>query len=156
MTIQPNLTLVDAAIWIKAPIAKIHGFLANHENYILWFPGVVAISSANNLPHGAVGKLYNETLQLPTGRLREITIRVVESDVPVSLTLEGDFPPLHPRTEIRLVSESPEATVLHWRFLSRSQSSIGRFFVRALVKNAVKRQSEIGLRKLVSILENRA
>lgn len=155
MTEKPNLTLVDAAIPVKAPMQKVYEFLANHENYSSWFPGVVALSSANDLPHGSIGKLYHETLRLPTGRLRQITIRVVESDAPASFAMEGEFAPLHPRTEITLFAKSPEMTILRWHFQSRNQSLAGRFLIKALVKKAVKKQSEIGLQKLVSILENR-
>lgn len=155
MTKRLNLTLVDATIPIKAPAQKVFEFLANHENYISWFPGVVTLSSANDLPHGSIGKLYHETLRLPTGRLRHITIKVVESDAPTYFAMEGDFAPLHPRTEITLFAKSPEETVLRWHFQSRSQSLAGRFLIKALVKKAVKKQSEIGLQKLVSILENR-
>jgi uncharacterized protein YndB with AHSA1/START domain len=153
MNQKPNLLLVDKALSINSPIATVFAFLSNHENYIRWFPGVVAIASHDQLPHGTVGKVYHETLKLPTGRNRTITIEVLESQPPVMFVMEADFAPLHPRTEIRLAKQSADETILTWRFLSRSQSSIARFLIRSLVKKMVVRQSGVGMRQLKIILE---
>ena len=150
---KPDITLVDQTLLINRPIAHVFEFLANHENYIKWFPGVVAIAAADTLPHGTVGKIYKETLRLPTGRHRRIAIKVVESQFPALFMTEGDFAPVHPRMEIRLSERAAQATSLNFRFLSRSQSLIARLLIRALVKRAFARQSEVGLRQLKKILE---
>lgn len=99
---KPYIPLVDKTLLIKRPMAHVFEFLANHENYIKWFPGVVAIAAADKLPHGTVGKVYKETLRLPTGRHRRIAIKVVESRFPALFITEGTFAPVHPRMEIRL------------------------------------------------------
>ena len=153
MTEKPAMILVDATLSINRPIETVFAFLSNHENYVRWFPGVVSIESANSHPHGAIGKTYHETLRLPTGRNRIITIEVVDSRPAELFVMEGRFPPLHPRTEIRLSSKSGGETVLNWRFFSRSQSAIGRSLIRALIKRTVARQSEAGLFRLKSVLE---
>jgi len=153
MNKKPNITLVDKTLLIKRPIAKVFEFLANHENYIKWFPGVVAIAAVDKLPHGTVGKIYSETLRLPTGRHRRIAIKVVESRFPALFMTEGTFAPVHPRMELRLSEQSAQETNLNLRFLSRSQSVIARFLIRTLVKKAFSRQSEVGLLKLKNILE---
>ena len=57
-------------------------FISDHENYIRWYPGVMAVTSADDLPPGTVGKVYNEILRLPSGRRRSFDIRVVESRAP--------------------------------------------------------------------------
>lgn len=152
---KPNMTLVDKTLSIDRPIANVFEFLSNHENYVRWFPGVITIESVDNLPHGTVGKIYNETLRLPTGRNRQIAIEVVESRSPGLFITEGAFAPVHPRMEVRLSEASAEQTVLSWRFLSRSQSIIGRFLIGILVKKTLARQSEIGLLRLKNILEDR-
>jgi uncharacterized protein YndB with AHSA1/START domain len=156
MTNKQNLILVDKTLLIASPIATVFQFLSNHENYIRWFPGVVAIASADDLPDGTVGKIYNETLRLPTGRNRTISIEVLESRAPSLFVLEADFTPLHPRTEIWLEVKSAEETTLNWRFSSRSQSAIGRFMIRMFVKKLLIRQSEVGLLQLKKILEEHA
>lgn len=150
---KPNIILVDKTLSIDSPIATVFGFLSNHENYIKWFPGVVAIESSDNLPHGTVGKIYAEILRMPTGRNRTIAIRVQESQPPVLFVMEASFAPLHPRTEIQLSEKSENETILSWRFLSRSQSLVGRLLIRILVKNKLARQSEAGLLTLKEMLE---
>ena len=156
MSKKPNVPLVDKILLINSPIANVFEFLSNHENYIRWFPGVIAIESANSLPHGTVGKIYTETIRLPTGRNRLIAIEVVESRSPDLFTTEGTFAPVHPRMEVRLLEKSTEETVMSWRFFSRSQSVIGRFLIRALVKRTLARQSNAGLLRLKNILEEQA
>ncbi len=153
MNKKPNLALVDKTLSINSPIATVFEFLSNHENYIRWFPGVVEIESPDKLQHGTVGKIYNETLKLPTGRNRTISIEVIESQSPALFAMEADFAPLHPRTEIRLIARSADETTLNWRFLCRSQSLIARFLIRTLVKKTILRQSEAGLLKLKKILD---
>lgn len=150
---KPNIALVDKTLLIKRPIANVFEFLANHENYIKWFPGVVAIAAADELPHGTVGKIYNETLRLPTGRNRRMTIKVVESHFPALFMTEGTFAPVYPRMEVRLSEQSAQETRLNLRFLSRSQSVVARLLIRTLVKKAFARQSEVGLLRLKKILE---
>ncbi len=51
---------------------------------------------------------------------------------------------------------SDNETVLRWQFFSRSQSDIGRLLIRALVKKSLRRQSDIGLTQLKTILEQQA
>jgi uncharacterized membrane protein len=156
MAQKTNIVLVDKILAIDAPISSVFAFLSNHENYIRWFPGVVSVESGDALPHGTVGKTYNETLRLPTGRNRLISIEVKESVPSALFAMEAVFPPLHPRTEIRLTEHWPRKTTLSWRFLSRSQSGLGRLLIGTLLKKAVARQSEAGLLRLKEILEQEA
>jgi hypothetical protein len=149
------MPLVDATLTINRPIIEVFDFLSNHENYALWFPDVVSIVSVNDLPHGSVGKVYREVLKLPTGR-RHITIDVVESRSPAVFVTEGNFPPLHPRMEVRLSEKSARESILNWKFYSRSQSAFGRLIVAALMKKSVARQSARGLKRLKTLLEEGA
>ncbi|MEM8917397.1 MAG: SRPBCC family protein [Pseudomonadota bacterium] len=153
MNNKPNIILVDHKFTIERSIADVFAFLSNHENYGLWFPEVLAVSPANDLPHGSVGKIYNETLRLPTERNRQIAIEVVESEPPHLFVMEGQFAPLHPRTEIRLTQKSAQETTVNWQFFSRSQSTIGRFLINTFVKKAVVQQSKTGLQRLKKHLE---
>lgn len=153
---KPNLVLVDQTLSIDCPTEDVFAFLSNHENYIRWFPGVIAIGSHDGLSHGEVGKIYNETLNMPTGRTRTISIEVLESQPPTSFVMQADFAPLHPRTEIRLRAEAADLTILNWKFLSRSQSAVGRLLISTLVRKTVERQCKAGLLELKQILENGA
>ena len=156
MSTKPNMPLVDETLTINRPILEVFDFLSNHENYALWFPDVVSITSVNDLPHGSVGKVYSELLKLPAGRSRNITIEVVESRSPAVFITEGNFPPLHPRMEVRLFEKSARECILNWKFYSRSQSAFGRLIVGALIRKSVAKQSERGLKRLKILLEEGA
>jgi hypothetical protein len=153
MSAKPSIILADETLSIARPISNVFAFLSNHENYIRWYPGVVAVTSADGLPHGTVGKVYQETLRLPSGRHRVFDIKVVESRTPDLFMTEGTLAPLHPRMEMRLTAKSAHETVLSLKFFSRNQSAMGRFLIGALVRGVVRRQSLAGLRKLKSLLE---
>ena len=147
------MTLADETLSIIRPIADVFAFLSDHENYARWYPGVVAVTSTDRLPPGTVGKLYSETLRLPSGRQRIFEIRVIKSRTPDIFMTEGTLAPIFPRMEIRLTTKSADETVLNLKFLSRNQSAFGRFMIRALVRPAVQRQTRRGLSKLKLLLE---
>lgn len=139
---------------IHAPISSVFDFVSNHENYIRWFPGVIGISAQDSLPHGTVGKVYRETLKLPSGRPRSFSIRVVESQATFLFSTEGDLEPIYPRMEMSLTSPTAAQTLLSLKFFSRSTSVLGRVLVRALLKKSIDRQSEGALINLKRILES--
>jgi uncharacterized membrane protein len=153
MTSKSPLILADETLSILRPISSVFGFLSDHENYIRWYPGVVSVTSVDRLPVGTIGKLYRETLQLPSGRQRDFDIKVIESRKPEVFITEGTLAPIFPRMEIRLTAVSTDETVLRLRFLSRSQSALGRLMIRTLVRRAVQRQTRRGLAKLKRLLE---
>lgn len=153
MNSKQNITLADETLSIANPISTVFAFLSNHENYIRWYPGVVSVTAADRLPPGTVGKVYNETLRLPSGRPRAFEITVVESRAPELFMTEGTLAPVHPRMEMRLTAKSAHETTLSLKFFSRNQSALGRLLIRALVRGAVRRQSRVGLLKLKSLLE---
>ena len=153
MSAKPNIILADETMSIASPISTVFAFLSNHENYSRWYPGAMAVTSADGLPPGTVGKVYQETLRLPSGRDRIFDIKVVESRAPALFMTEGTLAPLLPRMEMGLTARSPHETVLNLKFFSRNQSVLGRFLIGALVRRVVRRQSQAGLRKLKALLE---
>lgn len=150
------MILADHTITIERPIEDVFEYIANHENYTAWFPGAVSVVSSNDKPHGSVGKVYTEQVKLPSGRLTEMEIPVVESIRPTLFTTEGHFPPLHPRMEVRLGKLGQNRTKLRWIFSSRNQSILGRIFVRALAKRNLVRRSTEGMANLKLIIEQAA
>lgn len=147
------MILADHTISIERPIDEVFNYIANHENYAQWFPGVISISSSDKLPHGTLGKTYQERVKLPTGRTRLIEIPVVQSKPQELFVTEGKFPPLHPRMEVRLRQLAQNQTELRWIFSSRAQSALGRLVVRALGKRDVLKRSTQGMAALKEILE---
>jgi hypothetical protein len=153
MSSKPNILLADEIVSIANPISTVFAFLSNHENYSRWYPGALAVTSSDGLPPGTVGKVYQETLRLPSGRERVFDVKVVDSQAPDLFMTEGTLAPLHPRMEMRLTAMSAAETVLNLKFFSRNQSVLGQFLIGALVRRVVQRQSQAGLRRLKSLLE---
>ena len=153
MRTKLNIPLVDEIMSIKCPISKVFEFISDHENYLQWYPGVMAVTSADDFPPGRVGKVYNEILRLPSGRRRSFDIQVVESRAPDLFATEGTLAPIHPRMEVRLTAKSGNETALNLRFFSRNQSAIGRLLIATLGPRAIRPQTQSALLKLKSILE---
>ncbi len=154
MTSKPHLVLVDQTIIIDRPIDQVFAFVANHENYALWFPDVISITSDPSEPHGTVGKRYTETIRLPTGWKKRISIPLVESNPPLQPATEGKFALLNPRMEYRLEAIGRDVTQLRWLFSSRTGSALGRALVRLLVGKALTDHAAVALPKLKAILES--
>lgn len=150
---KSNIALIDETMSINCPISKVFEFVSNHENYIRWYPHVVAVTSSDGLAPGTVGKVYNEILRLPSGRRRAFDIQVVETRAPELFATEGTLAPLNPRMEVRLTAKSGTETALNLRFFSRNQSAIGRLLIGALAPRAMRPQTQAALAKLKSILE---
>ena len=150
---KPPIALVDQSVSIDAPIPSLFAFLSNHENYIRWYPNVVAIGSADAAAHGTVGKLYRETLRLPSGRDQTFDIKVVECRAPELFITEGTLKPIHPRMEVRLTATSATRTLVNLRFFSRGQSALGRFLIPLLFRRTMVRQTRAGLTRLKTLIE---
>jgi hypothetical protein len=150
---KPNIPLVDETLSINCPISKVYEFISDHENYIRWYPGVLAVTSADDLPPGTVGKVYNEILRLPSGRRRSFDIQVMESRAPDLFATEGTLALIHPRMEVRLTATSGTETTLNLRFFSRNQSALGRLLIGTLGPRTIRPQTRSALLKLKSTLE---
>ena len=150
---KPNIPLVDETISINRPIAEVFAFVSDHENYVRWYADAEAVTSTDGLPPGTVGKVYSETLRLPTGRRRVFDIRVMDVRAPGLFVTEGTLSPLHPRMEMRLTAKSKAETELNLRFFSRNQSALGRLLIGALIPRAMRKQAQSALFKLKSILD---
>ncbi|MDF1733788.1 MAG: SRPBCC family protein [Minwuia sp.] len=148
MTKPEPLILFDHVIATPTPAEAVFAFVSNHQNYALWFPGVIGIRSDDSLPHGTVGKTYRETIRLPSGREKCIAIPVVESVPPARFVTEGRFPPLHPRMEMTLAPGGDGGTTLRWRFMSRNRSRLGRLLISLVIRPALRKRSRIAAQRL--------
>ncbi len=153
MPSKPRLLLIDQTLVVGQPVDKVFAFVANHENYALWFPDVVSVVSKTPEPHGTIGKVYRETLRLPTGRIREIEIPVVESDPPRQLATEAEFAPLQPRMEFQLTDLGQEGTEIRWLFSSRAGSFLARLMIRRLFAKSLAAKGEVAAGRLKALLE---
>lgn len=152
MTKPEPMILFDHTIATPTPVEAVFAFVSNHQNYALWFPGVISIRSDDSLPHGTVGKTYQEVIRLPSGREKCIAIPVVESVPPARFVTEGRFPPLHPRMEMTLERCADGGTSLRWCFMSRNRSRFGRMLISLAIRPMLRKRSRIAARQLWSHL----
>ena len=92
-----ELTKVSATI--SAPVETVFKYVTNMENYIDWFPDVVAIRSNSDLPYTTVGKTYVETLLFPEGE-SQLTIEVVKCEENELFLTQGDLAGFLPQMTI--------------------------------------------------------
>src|SRR5512134_2691662 len=93
--------LAERTTEIACPVNVAYQYAANLEHFGEWFPGVIAIESANDLSYAERGKEYLETVAVPLRGQRKIKLVVKEAEQDMSLITEGAFPPLWPRMQIR-------------------------------------------------------
>lgn len=152
MSRHAPILLADHAVEIPRAVGEVFAFVSNHENYPRWYPGALTVIALDDLPPGATGKTYEESLALPSGRIAAFIIRTIEVRAPNFLATEGDLSPLFPRMEILLEAKAPLATDVRLKFWSRSRSPVARLFINFLVRRIVNQQTRVGLSRLRAIL----
>jgi carbon monoxide dehydrogenase subunit G len=146
--------LASETVTINTSAQNIFDFMVNMENFKHWFPGVIAIESANDLPHGVVGKLYLETVKVPfKSKPKKIKLQLVESESPLSFATQGTFPPLMPRMEVRLTSVDAATTKVYWQMFSRNDSLLFKVMILPLIKSVITKRARLGIEKLKKVIE---
>jgi hypothetical protein len=132
-----------------------HAFsiISNMERFKDWFPKVISISSANNLPHGEINKAYVERVSVPLRGTQSIEIVVRESVPHRRFVTEGHLPPLLPRMEVNLTPIDGGTTLISWQMLSRSTNPLVKALLLPVAKRVMQRRASIGLKKLKALLE---
>ncbi|MEQ8557202.1 MAG: SRPBCC family protein [Henriciella sp.] len=145
--------LTQLSARVNRPIDDVFSFVSNHENYKLWYPGVVSVVSADDTPHGTPGKMYIETLKMPGGRHRDIPIVTIVSERPKRFVTEGEFSALMPQMTFELKPAGTGRTDLVWTFRSRHTSPVRRLVARLLYRPVMKQQALKAMAQLTRLLE---
>lgn len=143
------MLLANKIIELSGNAMEVFDFVTNMENYAQWFPGVVAIRSANALAHAQVGKQYVETLAFPDG-VKELVVEVKKSVKYQVFETEGDLAPLLPcMTMLFSTLDQPDTCELNLSYRSRNStlSANDDFIVR--IKEDLNSRIEIASRNLV-------
>ncbi len=146
--------LTEKTIQIQRPVAAVFNYVVNMERFGEWFPGVLSIESANDLPHGQQGKKYLETASVPLRGTRKIQLEVLEVRGHHFFATQGRFLPLLPRMEISLSETGTDSCQLTWRMFSRSDSRIVRYLVLPLASRVMGQRAALGLAALKRRLED--
>lgn len=145
--------LTEKNIAIQRPSSDVFGFIANMENFGMWFPGVLSIVSSNNKAHGDIGKQYQETVHIPLRGNQNINITVKDSVASEFFATEGLFAPLYPRMEIRLTATNDLSCNVSWSMYSRNKSAAFRLLMLPLIKKVMHQRAAIGVERLRELLE---
>lgn len=147
--------LTEQTVEIACPVEAAYGFACNLERFGEWFPGVLAIESANSLGHAVVGKQYLETVNIPMRGSRRVAITVKEAELNRLLVTEGALPPLMPRMEIRFSPINEDRCTITWRMHSRSKGLLARFMMVPLARRVMRKRAAVGISRLKKSLEAR-
>jgi hypothetical protein len=148
--------LAHATTRIDCPRSVAFAYAANLENFAEWFPGVIAMTVANDLPFDAVGKQYRETVAVPLRGQRRVLLRVVDAAMPSKLVTEGELPTLLPRMEIEFRDAGPTSCEVDWRMFSRASSGFARWTLLPLARRLMTRRARAGVQRLKAHLERQA
>lgn len=136
---------------IDCPPARVFALISDMERFADWFPEVLEITGADQLPPATVGKRYLERVRVPLRGERRIEISVKEVEADRRFVTEGRFPPLLPRMEVQLQAEAG-GTRLCWRMYSRGRGWPLRLLL-LLARRTLQRRAERGLERLKELLE---
>ena len=145
--------LAHTAALIECPRHVAFNYAANLENFAEWFPGVILMTAANDLPFDAVGKQYRETVTLPLRGQRPVLMRVVDVTNPSRIVTEGALPTVLPRMEIEFREAGPDKCEVDWRMFSRSTSGVVRWTLLPLARRLMTRRARAGMLHLKNRLE---
>src|SRR3989338_3223820 len=127
--------LTEQTTAVACSVQAAYRYASNLERFGEWFPGVIAIESANNLDHAMPGKEYLETVAIPFRGTRKVKLRVKEAEQDKLLVTEGALAPLMPRMEISFQSAGAESCQITWRMFSRNNGSLARFTLVPLARS---------------------
>ncbi|MDP1629947.1 MAG: SRPBCC family protein [Caulobacter sp.] len=147
------MRLIDETVVIQAPPASVYAYVANHEHYQRWYPGVQAVAALDDMPHGSPGKVYRETLEIAPGRTADMTIRVVLAAPDSRFVTESELGRWLTRMDIEFSPAGTGGTRLTWRFHLRNKPLLPNLLFRLSAAPAMKRRTRAGLARLKSILE---
>jgi hypothetical protein len=145
--------LADQTIAIACPVDVAYRFTCNLEQFGAWFPGVIAIESANQLPYLEVGKQYLETVSIPLRGTRKVGITVKDVVPNQRFVTEGTLVPLLPRMEIDFRVTGPGACEVTWRMRSRNTRWLVRRLIVPVARRVMQQRAAVGLAALKRTLE---
>ncbi|TJY55179.1 SRPBCC family protein [Sinimarinibacterium sp. CAU 1509] len=140
--------LAEQSTALECSAETAYQYVANLERFGEWFPGVVAIASANDRPHGEPGKTYLETVAIPLRGTRKIMLTVVDARPNQRLVTEGAFLPLLPRMEIDFEPTAAHACRIRWRMFSRNTHPLMRATLIPLTRRIMQRRARLGIARL--------
>jgi hypothetical protein len=146
--------LAEQTVAISCPVDVAYRFTCNLERFGAWFPGVIAIESANHLPHLEVGKQYLETVSIPLRGTRKVGITVKEVEPNRRFVTEGTLVPLLPRMEIDFRATGPGACEVSWRMRSRNNRWLARWLMAPLARRVMQKRAAVGMTTLKRTLES--
>lgn len=147
--------LAEQSIDVDCPVESAFAFASDLEHFGSWFPGVIAIESANGLDPATSGKEYLETVAVPLRGRRLVRISVVHVEYGKRLVTEGAFAPLFPRMEISFEPTGASSCRVTWRMFSRNDRRLARLTVIPLARSILGKRAPLGMAALKRLLEGR-
>ena len=147
--------LAESTAEIACPVSVAYQYAINLERFGEWFPGVVAIESANGLAHGEPGKEYLETVEIPLRGRQKVKLVVKEAERDKSLVTEGALPPLLPRMQIRFTALTANSCHVQWQMLSRNRGLLAQLTIIPLARGVMRKRAAAGLAELQKRLETK-
>ena len=138
---------------IDTPVDRAFNYLVNMEYYGDWFPGVVAIRSANQLAHGRVGKQYAETLRLPDGE-HQLLIEVDSCIANRLFMTRGQLPGIWPQMTVLFSDKGAEGCQIELYYHSRSRELTGDSEPVLTLRRDLATRAGRGLAELKRLLES--
>lgn len=150
----PTWPIYSASVLIDRPQKDVFDYVIDRRHYHRWFPGIVEMVPADDLPIDAPGKKYAEIARGPTGKLDHLTPDTTAVDVPYSFSMDVDLQPVLPRFTYEFVPVGDTKT----RFTIRCEATANgllSMIARKVMRAVLNKRGAPALQTLKTILEAR-
>jgi reticulon-4-interacting protein 1, mitochondrial len=144
--------VLSRRVKIACSAQAFYDFFKNFENYGKWFPGIIYMKSADDLPHGTVGKQYDELAQAPFGKEEKITVQLVAAEVNRHLAIEANLEPFLPRFDYTIHRISDQMVEFEWTCRTRGRS-FKAMLARPVFRKIVGGRADRAMIQLKALLE---
>lgn len=146
-------TIAEHSVEINNNIEAVFSYVSDMENFGEWFPEVVKITAVNSQNHESLGKMYRETVKVPTQGEKEVTIKVVEFNKNKKFVTEGDLFPLLPKMTVLFTSLEDNKSLVNWKMQSRNNKLFFRLLLLPMIKSLMTKRAKRGLSNLKGKLD---
>jgi NADPH:quinone reductase-like Zn-dependent oxidoreductase len=145
--------VLRASTEIACSASSLYEFLKNFENYEKWFPGIVLMRSANTLPHGTIGKRYDEIAWVPPGKEEKITVELVAAELNTHIAIHASLHPFYPRFDYRIETLSENTVRFHWLCRARGHG-LKAWLGRPIMRRVLRPRLNLAMQRLKALMEN--
>lgn len=146
------MTIWEGSIRIAAPPASVFDYVIDRRNYHRWFPGIVRMIPADDLPIDAPDKCYDEIAIGPDNKEIEVKVETLDVTPKTQFSMKADLWPIRPRFSYSFGETVNGETLMSIRSERGSLNPLA-FLGSVVMRRILARRGPEALERLKAIIE---